>query len=271
MKKKTLLKFGIPFCLVVGVLVFLFFPRNYNSFFQKAKLKEAEGIEITFRYDGRDEHEDVIAGKYKNRYWIDNEQTIENIQEVLRSISMKPRYWGSDANIRGLIWDIRIEGQGDYSLNIYNYFRGDGNMVIIVSLGTKKMRTVVDDNTIFPGHYEISEEDNEKIIQALFQALKDNIKDMTAEDALRLSEKNAEWREFMFYYSIDADIYGSNTVYIPIQDTNMQIKINYDRIITEPEYIEPIKEAVLYDEDGNEYEYFSEEGREILRKVAEAQ
>lgn len=89
---------------------------------------------------------------------------------------------------------------------------------------------------------------------------------LAIQDALRLSEENAPWKEFMYYYAREGDLTSTNQVFLPIKDTGMQLEIWYERIHTDPEYIEPIEKAVLYDAEGNEYEFFSEEARDILRK-----
>lgn len=248
------------------VYIFLVHPRSYSNFFRKAELKEAKELEIYFGYNGRDEHEAMITDKYCCHYRINDEETIERIQKVFQSISMKPRYKEVSGK-GGLIWNIKISGQGEnYILNMSGGSSGRKKFFISSGLLDKKIRCVAKDKSIFPNEYEISEEDNEKIIQVLFEAINDNIKDMTIQDAVRLSEENAERREFMYYYMLWGDRTDTNQVYIPILNTDMKIEICYDKIIQEPEYIEPIEKAVLHDKKGNEYEYFSEEARELLRR-----
>ena len=265
MKRKKL-AFFILFLLIVFFL--LFHPRSYHSFFRKAELKEAEELEIYFGYNGRDEHEAMISDKYCCYYRINDKETIERVQQVFQSISIKPRYKEPPGN-GGLIWSIKISGQGEnYILNMHGGSLGRKKCSMSSVLLDKKVRCVAEDKSIFPGWYEISEEDNEKIIQTLFEAIKDNIKDMTVQEAIRLSKENAEWREFMYYYMLWGDRTDTNQAYIPILNTDMKIEIWFERIITEPEYIEPIKKAVLHDKEGNKYEYFSEEARELLRREA---
>lgn len=256
------------FLLFLSIFIFLFCPRSYNSFFRKAGLKEVEEIEIFLSYNGRDSHESVISDKYCCSYLINDKESIERIQKVFKSVSMKPQY--TDGTLSdGLAWHVRISGQEDYILVMHSSLQQGRKTGLFSYLIDEKHHSIERYKDIFPGEYKISEEDNEKIIQVLFEAIKDNIKDMTIQDAIRLSEENAEWRKFMYYYMSLGDMDAINQVYIPILNSDMKIEILYYKIIRDTEYVEPIEKAVLYDSQGNEYEYFSEEAREVLRREAE--
>lgn len=254
---------------ILSIFIFLLYPRSYKSFFRKAELKETEELRISFHYNARDEHEAMISDKYCCDYLINDKKTIERVQQVFESVSLKPKYTEGSPSV-GLLWGVMISGQGeDYILSMHSSIRRGGKKGLDASLLDKKRHFNAEDKDIFPGWYEISREDNEKIIQVLFEAIKDNIKDMTIQDAVRLSEENAQWRDFMYYYMSWGDRTDINQLYIPILNTDMKIEVWHERIGTDTEYIEPIRKAVLYDKDGKEYEYFSEEAREVLRKEAE--
>jgi len=261
-------KFMIILCCVfLGIYIAVFFPRSYNGLSRKAELGEVDELEIWFAYRSRDEHETIVTKEYCSRYLINNREAIGDIQEVLSSISMKPKYNYGEINTEGLVWTIRFAGQGDYDLELGSYSNKNGKYYISATILDKVRRSYMDDKHFFPGYYKISEEQNEEIIQILFQALKDNLVYMTAERALQLSEDYAEWSEFMYYYAVEQNIYGKNAVRIPIQNTDMEIEIYYGMVHdAKAGYIEPIERAVLYDKEGNEYEYFSKEGREVLKK-----
>lgn len=270
-KKWVLVVEGILAVLLGFVLcaaLFLFWPRKYSCFLKKAEIQEVEQLLIWFRYDSEDEHSDeILEDKYCSRYLIDDKETIKKVQKVLQSISLRPEYGWDNPNERGLIWHIDSKSQGEYDVSMANLEKREAGTLIYVNiLEHKRQYNAQEKNGPLPVNYKISEEDNEKIIQVLFEAIKANIKDLTIQDALRLSEENAPWKEFMYYYAREGDLTSTNQVFLPIKDTGMQLEIWYERIHTDPEYIEPIEKAVLYDAEGNEYEFFSEEARDILRK-----
>lgn len=250
--------------IILTIFMFLFCPRRYKTLLRQAELKEVEELEVYFGYIGRDKHESIITDKYLSYYLITDKETIKHVQEVFQSISLKPRY--RERRLAGLYWNVNLSGQGDYILSVSGgLLEGNYGYDLDNSLMDKKTHASGDKKLLL-SDYEISEEDNEKIIKVLFEAINENIKDMTIQDAIRLSEENAEWRKFMYYFMTWGERSDTNQLYIPIANTDMKIEICYQRIITEPEYIEPIEKAVLHDKEGNEYEYFSEEAREILRR-----
>ena len=262
-------KFIILCAIFLGIYIIVICPKSYNSFSRKAKLDEVDEIEISFNYYSGDVHEAVITEEYCNAYLINNKETINDIQKVLRSVSMRPKYNYNGTVEEGLCWIIKFVGQDDYDLKLWNCLNQNGEFYIYVDILDKAHNVSADDKYILPNYYKITKEENEKIIQILFQALQDNLKYMTAEEALQFSEENAEWREFKYYYAIKQKIWGKNAVRIPIRNTDMEIEIYYGRSYSDTGYTEPIQSAVIYDGEGKEYEYFSEEGREILRKEVE--
>lgn len=271
MKKKKMLilvVLAILFGIILCAAIFLFWPRKYNSFLKKAEIQEVDQLLISFMYDREDEHSDeILEDKYCSRYLIDDKETIKKVQKVLQNVSLRPEYGWGNTNDRGLIWQVDSKSQGEYDVSMANLEKREAGTLIYVSiLEHKRQYNAQEKNGPLPVQYKISEEDNEKIIQVLFEAIKANIKDLTIQDALRLSEENAPWKEFMYYYAKEGDLTSTNQVFLPIKDTGMQLEIWYERIHTDPEYIEPIEKAILYDAEGNEYEFFSEEARDILRK-----
>lgn len=266
-KKKIILTVALLIVVLIVFFIYYFFMNKKYTFYIKEDIGEIQAVGLIC-YDG----------EYGNSINIYNKNIVNELLKALDSVKMKPFY-----SIKNIDNDegfyINFIGEDNKRIS---YMASDYGTQYIVELGVLHDGKGIEEPVWnFIGRMCISKEDGERLYDLVKKDISENMKNITAEELVRLSEeKEEDWRVFQQYIYEREDVgkivsKGELSCDRPerfqIEGKKGYMRVwEYEGIVAgkdeTKEYQEVLK-AVVYNEKGEEMDLYSDEISKFLEEM----